>query len=159
MSNYREQWFPLNSNESKRLQEDCDSLLSAIRHGADELEADCREQFEAHLKPLLKKYRNHPFLLELKADFSPLQFADDSDRRILAYQVALQQARAWEFPTHTVLMSLAKNYLWLLGDYESAMESMEQARHDLELYGCEREEQLYKKIWGEIWEEVILNHI
>lgn len=133
--------FPFTDDEWEPVEEAALSLANAAMADDDVLRASLCSELLALLAELRTRYGDHPFLLELIADYTE----DDDAGRAALYRQALDIAHANDLPTFTIRLSFARLLL----------ETGQPALARKELLACERSLPGRNESEREEWSELL----
>lgn len=111
--------FPFTDVEWEPVEDAALAILDAGSAGDDVLRASLRNQMLDLLADLRERHGDHPFLLELVADYTE----DDDTGRAVLYRRALDIALANELPALSIRLSLAR-LLLETGNPAAALEEL-----------------------------------
>ena len=113
--------FPFTDAEWEPLEDTALAILDAGSAGDDVLRASLRLHVLDLLAGLRGRHGDHPFLLELTADY--MEEEDEDEARAVLYRRAVDLAAANGLPTVTIRMSLAR-LLLDSGDRAGALDQL-----------------------------------
>jgi hypothetical protein len=96
--------FPFTDAEWEPVEDAALAIVNAGSAGDDVLRASLRAEMHGLLADLRERHGDHPFLLELVADYTE----DDAPARVALYRQALGIAAANDLPTFTIRLALAR---------------------------------------------------